>query len=67
MPVRMQLIIISNKMVLPSSQDVANREFSPFSLASIFVIFNGACLIFAVAGNVLEKCCFFKKKMEFYF
>ena len=29
-----------------------------FSLAYIFDILNGACLIFAVTGNVLEKFCF---------
>ena len=34
---------------------------SPCSVASIFVILKGACLIFPVAGNVLEKCRFLTK------
>ena len=29
-----------------------------FTLAYIFDILNGACLIFAVTGNVLKKFCF---------
>ena len=31
------------------------------AVVSIFDILNGACLIFAVVGNVLEKCCFLSK------
>ena len=30
-------------------------------LFSVFVILNGVCLVFAVAGNVLEKCCLTQK------
>ena len=31
--------------------------FISVPVASIFVVLKGACLIFTVAGNVLEKCC----------
>ena len=51
-----------NKMDwLKSSQYVINSPSSPCSMASIFVILNGACFVFAISGNVLEKCCFARK------
>ena len=41
---------------------------SQCSTLSIFVVLNGACLICAVVGNALEKCCCsLKKILEFYF
>ena len=36
-------------------------EIFPCSMATLFVILNGACLIFTVQGNVRVKCCFLKK------
>ena len=41
--------------------------FTTCSMATLFVILNGACFIFAVEGNVREKCCFLKNALEFYF
>ena len=39
-----------------------NYDFKEsFCLASMFVILNGACLVFAAAGNFLEKCYFSQK------
>ncbi len=36
-------------------------------MASIFVSLNGVCLIFAVAGTVIEMSCVPKNVVEFYF
>ena len=36
-------------------------------MASIFSILNRACLIFAVGGNVLEKCCLLQKQYTWMF
>ena len=46
-----------NKMVwLNSSKYVVNGQSSQCSVVAIFVILNGSCLIFVVAGNVLGEC-----------
>ena len=60
------------KMVwLETSQHTVNRHSYPCSMMSICLILNGACLIFAVTGNVLENCCFppkmFLNVLEFSF
>ena len=52
------------KMVwVKTSQYATNRHSSPCSMVSIFL--NGACLIFDVTRNVLEKC-FFPQEMFWY-
>ena len=51
-----------NKMVwLKSSQ---YRPSSPCSVAAIFDILNGTCLIFAVVENVLEEYCIRQRKFS---
>ena len=53
--------LITRMVWLKSSQCVINRHSSSCSMASIFVTLNWAFLIFAVAGNGLEKYCSLRK------
>ena len=52
---------------LKSSQYVTYSHSSPCSMASIFAILNGACLIFAVARNVTVVLFPRKDVLEFHF